>query len=134
VDHHVEDHGGVGAAAATNVLVKLKLDPPRSVPVFMTMRRWARKQLTDGIPARIQETPARIVDIGYGGLRFELACRSVQTLPLRFHLDLLGSGLILPLELVWTVRAADRWLCGAAVPEADDDLAGPWRTMVDTIP
>jgi CheY-like chemotaxis protein len=114
-------------------IVKQKLNPVPLVPVFSTMRRWTRRQLRDGVLARIQNSPVRVVDIGYGGLRFELEYQSDQALPTRFQLDLFDSGLILPLELVWTTRTEGLWVCGAALPAAGCTADRTWRTMVDTM-
>jgi two-component system, response regulator RegA len=121
------------ARAALLALVNVKLNPSPSVPVFDTRRRWARKQVKEELPARIQDRSALIVDIGYGGLRFEIECRSDQSVPSSFHLDLPGSASIVPFELVWTARRAGRWTCGAALLEAESGVAGTWRNMVDAI-
>jgi DNA-binding response OmpR family regulator len=33
-----------------------------------TARRWPRKQISSMVPARVGDSPARIVDVGYGGV------------------------------------------------------------------
>jgi ActR/RegA family two-component response regulator len=121
------------ARAALLALVKVKLEPTPPVPVFVTMRCATRKRVKTEIPARFQDAAARVIDIAYGGVRFETEYRPNQSMPARFHLDLPGAGLLLPLELVWTTRAADRWVCGAALVAADSGVAGTWRNMVDAI-
>ena len=39
---------------------------------FETLRRWERISVPGGIPARIDDQPARILDVSYGGLRFQM--------------------------------------------------------------
>ena len=41
-------------------------------PGFGTPRRWERKPVIGGLPISVDDTPARIVDVSYGGLRFEM--------------------------------------------------------------
>ncbi len=41
-------------------------------PGFGTPRRWERKPVIGGLAINIGDTPARIVDVSYGGLRFEM--------------------------------------------------------------
>ncbi len=51
-------------------LVAQKLAAAR--PAFGTPRRWERKPVIGGLPISVDDTPARIVDVSYGGLRFEM--------------------------------------------------------------
>lgn len=45
----------------------------QSVTVGRNIRRWPRKSVFGGLQARIGDYPATLVDISYGGLRFELS-------------------------------------------------------------
>ena len=51
-------------------LVAQKLTAAR--PGFGTPRRWERKPVIGGLPISVGDAPARIVDVSYGGLRFEM--------------------------------------------------------------
>ena len=51
-------------------LVAQKLTAAR--PSFGTPRRWERKPVIGGLPISVDDAPARIVDVSYGGLRFEM--------------------------------------------------------------
>ena len=51
-------------------LVAQKLMAAR--PGFGTPRRWERKPVIGGLAINVDDTPARIVDVSYGGLRFEM--------------------------------------------------------------
>ena len=51
-------------------LVAQKLSAAR--PAFGIPRRWERKPVIGGLPISVDDAPARIVDVSYGGLRFEM--------------------------------------------------------------
>src|SRR5262245_7905271 len=51
-------------------LVNHKLASAR--PGFGIPRRWERKLVIGGLPANVENEPARIVDVSYGGVRFEI--------------------------------------------------------------
>ncbi len=51
-------------------LVAQKLAAAR--PAFGTPRRWERKAVIGGLPISVDDVPARILDVSYGGLRFEM--------------------------------------------------------------
>ena len=120
--------------AGLMALVKAKLESPKeTVPVFTPARRWERKRVSD-LPAKIGDAPARILDVGYGGLRFEVERRSEPPLPASLTVDLLGSGLSVPVDLVWTTRSGEeRWMCGAALSQGEEDTTRAWYGLVDTI-
>ena len=52
-------------------LVAQKLASPPGLR-FGTPRRWERKPVIGGLPISVDDTPARIIDVSYGGLRFEM--------------------------------------------------------------
>ena len=54
-------------------LVAQKLMAAR--PGFGTPRRWERKPVIGGLAINVGDAPARIVDVSYGGLRFEMQRR-----------------------------------------------------------
>ena len=109
-------------------LIREKLAAP-SEP--RTQRRWRRKPVA-GLSGQVQEQTARIVEVSYGGVRFEIRSPQEQALPSSFQLRLPNS-LALQADLVWkSLLADDIWVCGAAVwPE--ENSARQWFGLVDTI-
>ena len=99
-------------------------------PGFGIPRRWERKPVIGGLPASIDDEPARIVDVSYGGVKFEIRPPD-QTVPESFQLRL--SNLALQADLVWkSMLNDDVWVCGAAVwPE--ESSARQWFGLVDTV-
>src|SRR5262245_35307810 len=80
-----------------------------------TRRRWVRKALNAGWRASIDNLPARVVDVSYGGLRIEIDRTSEAPLPKTFNVRLLAAHLDVPADLVWTSRTGSRSLqCGVA--------------------
>jgi DNA-binding response OmpR family regulator len=120
--------------AGLMALVKAKLyGPKETVPVFSPARRWERKRVSD-LPAKIGDAPARILDISYGGLRFEVERRAESSLPTSLTVDLLTSGLSVPVDLVWTTRSGEeRWMCGAALSQGEEETTRAWYGLVDAI-
>ena len=108
------------------LLIRQKLGSspaPYAVP-----RRWRRKPVA-GLTADVSGTTARIVDISYGGVRFEIRPSEEQTLPDSFPLRL--SNISLQADLAWkTMLTTGMWVCGAAVwPE--EGTARQWFGLVD---
>lgn len=96
-------------------------------------RRWARKPVGPSLPARVEDLPARIVDVSYGGLRFEIARTAERMLPSSFDISLPTSDFMVHVDLVWQDRHDDTWLCGAQVSQENDDAARAWRGLVDAV-
>jgi DNA-binding response OmpR family regulator len=96
---------------------------------FPVPRRWRRKAVA-GMPAHVDDQPARIVDVSYGGVKFEIR-PAEQSLPDSFLLRL--SNVALQADLVWKSMLNDEvWVCGAAVwPE--ETSARQWFGIVDTM-
>ena len=105
---------------------KLQLVPPP----FTVPRRWRRKTVA-GLTAQVGEQPARIVDISYGGVKFEIRPGEHGTPPPSFQLRL-SDSMSLQADLVWKSMLTDEmWVCGAAVwPE--ESSARQWFGLVDT--
>jgi DNA-binding response OmpR family regulator len=99
-------------------------------PSFAVPRRWRRKVVA-GLTAHVDDQPARIVDVSYGGVRFEIRPPEQSTLPPTFQLRL--ANLALQANLVWkSMLNDDVWVCGAAVwPE--EASARQWFGLVDTM-
>lgn len=100
------------------------------VTEFSVPRRWWRKAVT-GLMAHVDEHPARIVDVSYGGVRFEVRAGESGEVPDRFQLRL-PNDMSLQADLVWkNMLNNDMWVCGAAVwPE--ESSARQWFGLVDT--
>jgi DNA-binding response OmpR family regulator len=109
-------------------LIGSKLSAASAVPPAGTPRRWPRKQVSSGVAALVGDSTARIVDVGYGGVRLELANPNVA-LPDSFRLTLSGH-LSVPVNVVWNRRRGDIWQYGVAIT---DEHQPEWRELVDSL-
>ena len=98
---------------------------------FAIPRRWWRKAVA-GLMAYVGEHQAKIVDVSYGGVRFEIRPGEGGVPPDRFQLKL-PNAMSLQADLVWkSMLTNDMWVCGAAVwPE--ESSARQWFGLVDTV-
>ena len=98
---------------------------------FAIPRRWRRKAVA-GLTAHVGEQPAKIVDVSYGGVRFEIRPGKSDVPPPSFQLRL-PNEMSLQADLVWKSMLTDEmWVCGAAVwPE--ESSARQWFGLVDTV-
>ena len=98
---------------------------------FSVPRRWHRKAVA-GLTAQVGDHSARIVDVSYGGVRFEIRPRDRAELPESFQLRL-PNEMSLQADLVWkSMLTEDMWVCGAAVwPE--ESSARQWFGLVDNM-
>ena len=106
-------------------LIERKLTEAAKVPP--TARRWPRKQISSSVPVLVGDSPARIVDVGYGGVRLEV--ESDRNVPDSFRLTLSGH-ISVPVNVVWNRRRGDIWQYGVAVNEEHQPA---WRELVDTL-
>jgi hypothetical protein len=84
-----------------------------------------------GLTAQLSGQPVKIVDVSYGGVRFEIRSGEHQPPPESFELQF-SEDLSLQADLVWTnVLAEDMRVCGAAV-WPDEGSARQWFGLVDT--
>ena len=92
-------------------------------------RRWRRREVA-GLTAHLEGINAKIVDISYGGVRFEIRPEG-EALPETFQLRF-PNEMSLQADLVWkNLLTGDMWVCGAAVwPE--ESSARQWFGLVDT--
>jgi two-component system, response regulator RegA len=95
-------------------------------------RRWRRKHVTTDVCVRIDKQPVRLLDVSYGGVRFELERQPDRILPRSFKFELPESGVSVSADLVWATRNGDHLVCGAALHQDQVD-ADAWRAAVDTI-
>jgi DNA-binding response OmpR family regulator len=100
---------------------------------FQTLRRWDRKPVPGGLEARIGDRPARILDISYGGLRFEIP-RSDTDLPASLSLRVSTSDFSIRADIVWrTSIGSEILMCGAQVSQSSPAVAREWRGLVDAV-
>ncbi len=97
-------------------------------------RQWTRKAVVSRPPAYVDAAAARIVDVSYGGLRFEVDGEPDREFPSSASLTLPTAHLSLKIDVVWSSRRGDRsWLCGAAISHASRVASREWRGLVDAI-
>jgi len=122
------------APAALLALVEEQLAARPAQELSGPTRRWARKQIAGELTARVEDVNARILDVSYGGLRFQLARDAQRELPPSFNVVLPQSSVSVQVDLVWSSRNSDgAWLCGAALSEADQAATRAWCGLVDTL-
>jgi DNA-binding response OmpR family regulator len=116
---------------ALMALVKEKLEDASEVGLpFSPGRRWARKRVAGELSARIDNTAARLVDISYGGVRFEIERPPSRALP--SSLAVVLAHLFVVVDVVWTLRNGDNaWTCGASIAAGQRDNVLAWQRMVD---
>jgi DNA-binding response OmpR family regulator len=101
---------------------------------FETARRWVRKPVAGGLLAHVETARARILDVSYGGLRFELDENPASALPSSFDVTLPTTDVAVHVDLVWQSRTHDgSWLCGAALSQTDLSSAKAWHGLVDAL-
>ena len=105
--------------------------PRRSI----TVRHWPRKRISAGLPATIGQTPGKVLDVGYGGLRVEMPEPPVGVLPLTVEVSLPAQGLVVEATLVWTnaARLSGGFWGGAALSETRPQRSRAWEKFVDGI-
>ena len=100
-------------------------------PPIAVRRRWRRKAVA-GLTAHVGQQPARIVDVSYGGVKFEIHPATGTNVPDSFELRL-PHALSLQADLIWKrMVSEDTWICGAAVWPAESS-ARQWFGLVDTV-
>ena len=99
---------------------------------FGVPRRWHRKPVIGGLPAQIGDEPARVLDVSYGGVRFEIAGEPERTPPSSLEITFPSAELSVRASVVWKSMIAGRlWLCGAAL---SPETASPeWHGLVDAL-
>jgi hypothetical protein len=81
------------------------------------------------VSAQVENVQALIVDVSYGGVRFEI--EREQALPPSFSLTVANPALSVDVNLVWETRQGERhWICGAAIAGNAEAVHG-WASLVD---
>ena len=96
-------------------------------------QRWPRKRVGRHVTVKIGKAPGRLVDVSYGGLRFEFAGESYE-LPSPMTIDFPDARMQVRANLVWSSRAEDgvSSVCGAGI--IGDIPGDTWRHFVDDLP
>ena len=99
-------------------------------------RRWRRTPLVPSLSARINGSPAAILDISYGGFRAETNLRVVAVEPGRdVFVDIPTFAVTADAMCRWVRREAasdmQRW--GASLTDRDVRVGSPWRAAVDSL-
>jgi len=99
-------------------------------------RRWNRKAVSGGFRANLDGTPAKIIDISYGGCRLEMSAPLTPSHSPRVRMKLEPFGFTVNAEVKWITRndPTGSWNCGAAVAEMDSGIERAWRGVVDALP
>jgi DNA-binding response OmpR family regulator len=95
-------------------------------------QRWPRKEISRSVPMRVGTSAGRLMDVSYGGLKFELGDECVLRSPV--DVDFPRADLHLQVEVVWSVRGDRDGACvfGAALTP-DPAPAADWRAFVDRL-
>ena len=91
-------------------------------------RRWPRRHVSTAVDAQMGDSPARIIDVGYGGVRLEIEARGRMAFPTSFRLTL--ANVSVSANVVWNRQEGEVWQCGAAIGEEYQPV---WRDVVDAI-
>jgi hypothetical protein len=85
------------------------------------------------VPMRIGDTTGKLMDVSYGGLKFELT-EEPYVLRSPVEIDFPRADLRLHADLVWSARLEHGKACvfGASV-KADPTPATEWRAFVDRL-
>ena len=96
-------------------------------------QRWPRKRVLTDIPVDVSGSPGRLLDVSYGGLRFEVAGEHYD-LRSQVQVDIPLAALRVNAELVWSARGNDgnSCLCGVSIL-GDQHPVPVWREFVDNI-
>lgn len=96
-------------------------------------QRWPRKEITTPMPMRLGEAAGTLMDVSYGGLKFELADEP-YVLQSPIELDFPRADLRVRADVVWSARRANGRSCvfGASLTP-DPQPAQEWRAFVDRI-
>jgi DNA-binding response OmpR family regulator len=101
---------------------------------FASSRRWVRKPVSQRLFARVETAKARVLDVSYGGLRFELHDAPGSALPSSFEVTLPTKDVAVHVDLVWQSHSDQgRWLCGVELSQVDPAAASAWHGLVDAI-
>jgi hypothetical protein len=96
-------------------------------------QRWPRKEVTGAVPMRIGQAAGRLMDVSYGGLKFELIDEP-YVLRSPVEIDFPRADLRLHADVIWSARREHGKACvfGASITP-DPTPATEWRAFVDRL-
>jgi DNA-binding response OmpR family regulator len=99
----------------------------------LSTRRWPRK--TAELPATVAHSPARVIDLSYGGLRLEFDGEPDAVDDDQVHVDLPTLGVSFKAVPRWTrpTTAGQSWWCGVELSALDQRAVREWRVVVDSV-
>jgi CheY-like chemotaxis protein len=118
------------------------IDPPRLLKLAGNLmerltirRRWVRKRPPAGLDAFVEQFPASLVDVCYGGVQFEMT-EPDRELPAVLQLALPALDHPLTIAPVWIVREGPthKLRCGATLLSTKAGTVKAWRGLVDSLP
>jgi DNA-binding response OmpR family regulator len=100
-------------------------------PAFRTVRRWPRITVAAPVEVRLQNFPARLVDISDGGARLAIQGVADPEVPSVANLVVERARTNLLVHVAWARRQDDStWLCGVSVPT---NAQSQWAWMVKAV-
>ena len=93
-------------------------------------RRWPRTRIGSELPLAMDQGPATIVDVSYGGCRLRFHQGADVPVPSSLKLPVPTSELPIPGTTVWRESVLDGDVFGVAVA-GPSDAEGVWRSFVD---
>jgi DNA-binding response OmpR family regulator len=96
-------------------------------------RRWPRKRPIDPLVVRITDRSARVLDLSYGGLRFET--NEATDMPASLKIEFPDSGVAIEAQRIWCQPTpVGSWFCGVAISSLGQSAQQAWRQLVDAVP
>jgi len=127
------------AAACGAIYAAAGIDDPELVGMITEQlpdgqaRRWPRKKPADPLVVRLTDGLARVLDLSYGGIRFETAAAANVPSPLTLVFP--DSGVAIEAHPVWWQPSpVGSWWCGAEISGLGHSAQEAWRQLVDTVP
>jgi hypothetical protein len=97
-------------------------------------RRLPRQRLATEVPVLIGKSPARLIDVGYGGFCVHRPGRLNEAVVGRFVMEIPQYDFRAAARWVW-VKPIGSWgyRCGATLQGVDEGSDSRWRSLVETI-
>jgi hypothetical protein len=98
-------------------------------------RRWQRKHLPASLAGQIDGAPARVLDVGYGGLRMQIQGPFHAARDSRLPVNIPALGVDVETTCRWiTSDESGSYSCGVSLADADVLAGSRWRALVDGLP
>ena len=94
-------------------------------------RMWARRPVQHRILALVEAMSARVIDVSYGGLRFEVDSSSSAFAGQSLRMTFQGVPLAVDVDVIWKGSTGDgRWVYGAEVHSQNRDRWGEFLNSI----